>query len=54
MIPNVSIVYQDKAGRPLPSASDEAWKYTVVNGKVRTVKGGTPEHLVDGKWVPLA
>lgn len=51
MIPTFE--YQDAQGNPVSSSADPAWKYTVINGGVRTVKGGTPEHLVNGKWTPI-
>lgn len=46
-----SFEYQDAAGKPVTSSSDPAWKYTVIDGSLRTVKGGVPEILVNGQWV---
>lgn len=51
MIPRFE--YQDEDGNPVKNAADPAWKYTIVNGQVRTQKDGPAQRLVDGKWVDI-
>jgi len=48
MIPTFE--YQDADGNPVKSTSDPNWKYTIINGTVRTVKDGDPQQLVAGVW----
>lgn len=48
-----SIKFTDSDGNPVASSSDPRWKYTVINGCVRIVRDGTPEHLVNGSWKPI-
>ena len=45
--------YQDADGNPVKSTSDPAWKYTVINGVIRTVKDGVPQEFKGGKWIDL-
>lgn len=48
-----SFSYFDKDGNPVASAADPEWKYTVIDGRVRTVKGAPPQKLENGHWVNL-
>ena len=47
---NFTVTYLDSHGNPV--ATPEEATYTVV-GNMRSRKGGSPEKLVGGVWVPL-
>ena len=51
MIP--SFEFQDQNGNPVPSTADPAWKYTVINRSLRTVKNAPPQQLLNGVWVEI-
>ena len=53
MIPQLTLMYQDKNGAPVANGKHPDHHYTVINGSTRTRRDGPPQRLVGKAWVDI-